>query len=417
MCQPVSDGEEQPNIVFGCHSVAGTTVSEVRAVAAALVRRHEALRIRAVNAPLGTWFEVCGDYDPVLVVPGGDADDVGWQEALASKQLVSRLPIDHGRPFRVVVAPAGDRLVVLFVAHHAICDGWALYLLSREADHLLRGRELPRRSAPTGALDVTEQVLAASHDPSVAGPALAFWEPHLRRSSERVATARTRRTGRTPEVPPGAPFGCIRRTLSAEDGDRFLDRCRRLSLEPLAVVLHAAATAARASEVSDTADATVVSVPFAARTSAATHRVVCSISNVLPVTVPYGSSGAATVDATVRAARDHLQVPAVALIAELRRRHRLPDRPELLVNFLPMGKYGDIDGSRALSAVPWLHVGSLPPWASVALEVIAHRNAPWHLVCAFRHGLVAERTAGEILSRFSEALIGATANLELEKTR
>ncbi|MEU5092044.1 non-ribosomal peptide synthase/polyketide synthase [Streptomyces sp. NPDC021356] len=118
--------------------------SALKAAAAALLTRHDALRA-------GFWTE--GLSRPVQIV---HADvPLNWQqtEAADAQALQDRLVRERERRFdltapplvRFLLARTGtDRAVLALTVHHAVLDGWSLPVLLRELLELYRGRtDLP----------------------------------------------------------------------------------------------------------------------------------------------------------------------------------------------------------------------------------------------------------------------------------
>ncbi|MEU0296351.1 condensation domain-containing protein, partial [Streptomyces microflavus] len=115
-----------------------------------LVRRHESLRTRLVRESSGTWRQEVLQFRP-LDLPVEDLTSQGEPER---QEQLSRLteqatetsldPFTGDVLSARLVRTGAEAWVLLFVAHHCTCDGWALTTLLKELAALYR-------AAATGA--------------------------------------------------------------------------------------------------------------------------------------------------------------------------------------------------------------------------------------------------------------------------
>ena len=99
-----------------------------------LVARHEALR--AVFAGDGQHFEI--ETDVVVDMPLDDLTQL--DEPQRASRLVAILDSEAGTPFNLsgrlvrtrLVRLASDRHVLVFAAHHLVCDGWSLGMATKD---------------------------------------------------------------------------------------------------------------------------------------------------------------------------------------------------------------------------------------------------------------------------------------------
>ncbi|MCW5831409.1 MAG: amino acid adenylation domain-containing protein [Labilithrix sp.] len=114
----------------------------------ALVRRHDALRLRIVEVDGQPMQEACADVDVPL-----SWHDLGALDPKSAGDRARRIAAERVRaPFQLVTAPLfrvtsirlpdGGCWVVL-VLHHVVADFWSLSLLIEELGLLLSGKELP----------------------------------------------------------------------------------------------------------------------------------------------------------------------------------------------------------------------------------------------------------------------------------
>ncbi|WP_405550859.1 MupA/Atu3671 family FMN-dependent luciferase-like monooxygenase [Streptomyces microflavus] len=115
-----------------------------------LVRRHESLRTRLVRESSGTWRQEVLEFRP-LDLPVEDLTSRGEPERQEQlRRLTEQATETSLDPFTGDVLSArlvrtgAEAWVLLFVAHHCTCDGWALTTLLKELAALYR-------AAATGA--------------------------------------------------------------------------------------------------------------------------------------------------------------------------------------------------------------------------------------------------------------------------
>lgn len=107
--------------------------ASLRAAIADVVRRHDALR--TVFAKDGRSQSVVPDFVPDLMVIDltGTSDDAGPLMAFLAED--ARLPFDmtSAPPVRAALLHlAADRNVLVFTAHHIICDGWSSNIVAQD---------------------------------------------------------------------------------------------------------------------------------------------------------------------------------------------------------------------------------------------------------------------------------------------
>ncbi|MFI7315438.1 MupA/Atu3671 family FMN-dependent luciferase-like monooxygenase [Streptomyces venezuelae] len=115
-------------------------VAALRAALTQLVARHEALRTRFVEDGDGEWSQEALRARPVdlpeedLFARLGSADDAADEaERLAGETAAVPFDIEAElAPVFRLMRVDRDRWVLLFVLHHAACDGWSVSLLLRE---------------------------------------------------------------------------------------------------------------------------------------------------------------------------------------------------------------------------------------------------------------------------------------------
>lgn len=412
MIPPVPAGEEQPNIIVGCVLNEPVEIDVIRRAGITLVERHAALRAR-VNRPAGTsWLQVGSVYDPLVetVGPCGALDTTDLIEE-ARSWFYRPLDLVAGHPFRLVLMlnRTTGRQVLLFVAHHATCDGWALYLLTRECERLIRGIGLPAKSNGIDFLTMAERVSSLVADEASWSDTAAFWHRHVA-----CPTGDLRPLEALGDAGDRGRLVSIQTELDGDEAERLVSTCKHYGLDPLTAIVCAGAAAIRELAARD---GVAVAVPFAARNDPISHRVICTMSNLLTVHVGSSRDDLFRIDETLREARDHLHIPAVSICDRLEREMGRPlSRPEVVVNYLTMGGYGDLHANRCLEADPLLHLGSLPPWANFALEAISHRSGTWQLVCVHRRSNDrSSQVAERLLRSFATALAGQSHFTSLQE--
>ncbi|MEU5773101.1 MupA/Atu3671 family FMN-dependent luciferase-like monooxygenase [Streptomyces venezuelae] len=115
-------------------------VPALRTALTRLVARHEALRTRFVADGEGEWWQEALPARPVdlpeedLFARLGSADTAADEaERLAGDAVAVPFDIEAElAPVLRLMRVDGDRWVLLFVLHHAACDGWSVSLLLRE---------------------------------------------------------------------------------------------------------------------------------------------------------------------------------------------------------------------------------------------------------------------------------------------
>ncbi|MEV5975997.1 MupA/Atu3671 family FMN-dependent luciferase-like monooxygenase [Streptomyces sp. NPDC052114] len=120
-------------------------VPALRTALGRLVARHEALRTRFVEEG-GEWWQEALRARPVelveedLLARHGSAPGAEAAADLVAAEVASA-PFDLAAEFAPVfrlLRTGGDRWVLLFVLHHAACDGWTVSVLLRELAALYR---------------------------------------------------------------------------------------------------------------------------------------------------------------------------------------------------------------------------------------------------------------------------------------
>ncbi|MCM2579578.1 non-ribosomal peptide synthetase/type I polyketide synthase [Streptomyces meridianus] len=110
-----------------------------------LVRRHAALRSRAVHRDGEYLIEVLADLEPDLPVTDLTAADEERVDRWCREQARRPFSLDTAPLFRFGLARLGeDRWVLVAVLSHAICDGWSMGVLWRELEELHNARRSGR---------------------------------------------------------------------------------------------------------------------------------------------------------------------------------------------------------------------------------------------------------------------------------
>jgi amino acid adenylation domain-containing protein len=173
----------------------GLTVEQATEVLRQIVARHEALRtyLRMDDDALS---QVVVEPEPITlnVVDLSDVDAAAEQvRILALAEELARTPIPLDRPplWRAKLArTSGDRLSLLFVAHHAVFDSHSLLVLRAELAELCRAA-LENREPKLPALDIQYADYSAWQRDQFADGGLdaqlAFWRERLAGAPEVLA--------------------------------------------------------------------------------------------------------------------------------------------------------------------------------------------------------------------------------------
>ena len=166
---------------------AGTTVEQATGALGQVVARHEALRTH-LRAEGDALVQVVTSAGPVTLevldrtdVPEGDRQATSF--AIAEEQARTAIPLDQAPLWRAkLVRFAGDRLVLLFVAHHAVFDSHSILVLRNEVMELCRAA-VDGREPVLPALEIQYADYSAWQRDQLAGDALAgqlaFWRERL----------------------------------------------------------------------------------------------------------------------------------------------------------------------------------------------------------------------------------------------
>jgi amino acid adenylation domain-containing protein len=162
---------------------AGTTVEQAIAALNTVVGRHEALRthLRADGDALVQVVRAAEPFDLEVVDLTEAADQKARTFAVAEEQARTPIPLDRPPLWRARLARlAGDRLALLFVAHHAVFDSHSILVLRAELAELCRaaveGREpqLPELAIQYADYSAWQRDQLADLDRQ-----LAFWRDRL----------------------------------------------------------------------------------------------------------------------------------------------------------------------------------------------------------------------------------------------
>ncbi|MFC4852118.1 non-ribosomal peptide synthetase [Actinophytocola glycyrrhizae] len=164
---------------------AGTTVEHATEALNRIVARHEALRTH-LRADGDTLVQVVRAHEPVTVdvvdLSGVDtAAEKARIFAVAGEQARTPIPLDQPPLWRASLARlSGDRLAVLFVAHHAVFDSQSILVVRQELAELcqaaVEGRE-PR--LPDLAIQYADYSAWQRDQLADLDQQLAFWRDQL----------------------------------------------------------------------------------------------------------------------------------------------------------------------------------------------------------------------------------------------
>lgn len=118
-------------------------LAAIDAAIQSLVDRHDALRMRVPDAHsegfvIDATARASISHEDLRGQPEDALAELGKRERETPFALLA------GPPFRVTVARLTDEeTVLLFAAHHLVCDGWSLGILFAEFTKLLKGKTLP----------------------------------------------------------------------------------------------------------------------------------------------------------------------------------------------------------------------------------------------------------------------------------
>ncbi|ACY13665.1 non-ribosomal peptide synthetase [Haliangium ochraceum] len=136
------------------HPALRTTLTEIDGAVAQIVHDQATLHLREVE--VGALPQA---HRPALVA------------RLVAAEREAPFDLEQGPLVRALaIRSPGERLELVLVLHHAICDGWSLTILREELDALLGGHELPPPGRPFAAWAREERAPEAS---------LRFWESEL----------------------------------------------------------------------------------------------------------------------------------------------------------------------------------------------------------------------------------------------
>ncbi|MDQ3790085.1 MAG: condensation domain-containing protein, partial [Actinomycetota bacterium] len=218
---------------------AGTTVEQAVDALRQVVARHEALRthLRADGDALVQVVRAAEPFDLEVVDLTDATDPQARAFAVAEEQARTPIPLDQAPLWRAKVARLpGDRVALLFVAHHAVFDSHSILALRAELLELCQaavdGREprLPELAIQYADYSAWQRDQLADLDQQ-----LAFWREQL--------------TGAPPVI--GLPTDRPRPTRPTFDGDevwfdmpdglpgRIADLGRQASATPQMVLLSA----------------------------------------------------------------------------------------------------------------------------------------------------------------------------------
>jgi amino acid adenylation domain-containing protein len=162
---------------------AGTTVEAATEALRQVVARHEALRTH-LRADADQLVQVVRAPEPVTldVVDLTDATDGKARAfAVAEEQARTPIPLDQPPLWRAKLARlSGDRLVLLFVAHHAVFDSHSILVLRAELTELCqaaidgRAPKLPELAIQYADYSAWQRGLLADLDQQ-----LTFWQEQL----------------------------------------------------------------------------------------------------------------------------------------------------------------------------------------------------------------------------------------------
>ena len=114
---------------------------EFRQVVAAIVARHDALRLRFHRREDGQWEQQVGEsYDAAKVVSGNVAELAGR----AAESFV----VEQGQLFTALLVNDGGKQWVVLLAHHLVIDLVSWRMLLVECERMLGGAMLPPRPTP-----------------------------------------------------------------------------------------------------------------------------------------------------------------------------------------------------------------------------------------------------------------------------
>jgi amino acid adenylation domain-containing protein len=168
------------NLSFSLHLTGPLEPAPIEQALAALVARHESLR--SVFAPDGLSLVIRRDATVALQV-----EDLSGLDGKAQRERLAQLheraveaPFDllRGPVFRAtLITKSKDAREILFVVHHAVCDGWSTGVLMRDFHALLeaaRSGQPAKLKPPVGISDFVAAEHAWQQGPE-ASKHKAFW--------------------------------------------------------------------------------------------------------------------------------------------------------------------------------------------------------------------------------------------------
>ncbi|WP_372084535.1 non-ribosomal peptide synthase/polyketide synthase [Tistrella mobilis] len=287
----------------------------VRAAVAAMVARHDALRVRFAEDD-GTLWQ--------LVAPEPVFD---WRAGVdADLDEAARRPFDlaRGPLLRAdLIADGPGRHLLQVVVHHAVTDGWSAGIMLRDLMMALAGRRL--RPAP----DYAAAIRSVALDPDHLARELAWWQARL--AGETPELHLPRRAGATS----GGPGRRVSRMVSATLAARLAEAGRARGATRAVVLL--AGFAALLHRHGGTT-ATRIGIARAGRAAAASRHVVGFFVNtlVLHTDLPAGLDAGGLIDRVrdgLREAEAHGDLPFPRLVAALRPDRRTGRNPLVRVMF------------------------------------------------------------------------------------
>ncbi|MFJ2766003.1 amino acid adenylation domain-containing protein [Streptomyces prasinus] len=294
----------------------------LRAAAADVARRHEALRTTFHTEDGVPVTRTHRDLAPELTVHRAAATGLG---PLAERVLARPFDLAAGPMLRLdLLAEAGDSHVLVISMHHIIGDGWSMSLLVREittAYLRLAGRPAPepRPLRTTWSTIVREH--AARHAAGEFTAQLDYWRSHLAAADEPAAA-------RAHDAGADTAGGSVPVTLPPALAQRLQAACRAHRVTPYMALL--AAFSLVVARRTGTARP-VIGTPVAGRLRPETEDVIGYFANTLPLAVDTaGAADAAELWHRCRTATlgalAHQEV-SLAEITEAVRPHAAPGQP------------------------------------------------------------------------------------------
>ncbi|WP_082722354.1 non-ribosomal peptide synthetase [Burkholderia mayonis] len=158
------DGESHWNQSVLLDAAGPLDVARLDAALAALVRRHDALRLRFVRDDTG-WRQRVIEHEDAPLLQSVSIGPADWEHALASggAAIQQSLDIEHGPLLRAAWFEAGPRRRLLIAIHHLAVDGVSWRVLLDDLRALYAGAPLPAITMPWSAW-VAAQNGGANHE-------------------------------------------------------------------------------------------------------------------------------------------------------------------------------------------------------------------------------------------------------------